>query len=235
MRSFLVLLLAEGMAFIPNDFIPNRVLRARQLHKRTASASVIAVDVDKPMGIVFEENPGQGGLYVFDVSPDSAASNVGVLPGDQLLKCDGKDVSTFDFDTAMEELQAAPSPAKLEFARSGTTEEQAAPPKKTSTGLTTVTVKAEETKTVNVSGEKILRTALQEAKVDIYTFSGKLTNCNGGGQCGTCVVDVVSSDPGCFSDKTPAEKAKLKNKSPSFRLACQVVCKGGDATIQTKP
>ncbi len=32
-------------------------------------------------------------------------------------------------------------------------------------------------------------------QVDVYTTWAKVTNCNGGGQCGTCIVDVRHSCP----------------------------------------
>jgi len=40
---------------------------------------------------------------------------------------------------------------------------------------------------------------------------------------------------GTFSAKTAAEGQKLKKRPASVRLACQVVCQGGEATVSTKP
>jgi len=40
---------------------------------------------------------------------------------------------------------------------------------------------------------------------------------------------------GAFSARTAAEEKKLKKRPGSVRLACQVVCQGGDATVSTKP
>jgi ferredoxin len=38
--------------------------------------------------------------------------------------------------------------------------------------------------------DSVLRTALLDAKVDLYTNYGKMMNCGGGGACGTCAVEV---------------------------------------------
>mmetsp|Transcript_28435 Transcript_28435/g.63483 ORF Transcript_28435/g.63483 Transcript_28435/m.63483 type:complete len:244 (-) Transcript_28435:217-948(-) len=235
----LLLLVAHVGAFLAP---PSCIRKSSRTLRTLSSTPLVTVDCEKPMGIVFEENDG-GGLYVLEVAPDSAASKVGVAPGDQLLKVAGDDVSKFYFDAAMDLLQKAPSPANLELFRGsveelnsfqqGSTEDVS---KSQSKGPTLVTVEQEgPSATVSVTGEKILRTALLEAKIDIYTFKGKLTNCNGGGQCGTCIVDVIKSDSGALSNRTPVEEARLKNKGPSFRLACQAVCQGGDISIKTKP
>ena len=36
-----------------------------------------------------------------------------------------------------------------------------------------------------------LREKAIENRIDIYTLKGKLTNCGGYGQCGTCIVEIV--------------------------------------------
>jgi hypothetical protein len=52
-------------------------------------------------------------------------------------------------------------------------------------------------------------------------------------------VNVEDSEDGlangAFSARTAAEEKKLKKRPSSVRLACQVVCQGGDATVSTKP
>eukprot|EP00166_Cyanidium_caldarium_P001408 ctg_1721.g408 len=47
--------------------------------------------------------------------------------------------------------------------------------------------------------------------VDVYTLRGKLTNCGGGGQCGTCVVDVVEG----AGFLTPRAACAWRDRSPS--------------------
>jgi len=90
-----------------------------------------------------------------------------------------------------------------------------------------------------MSGD-ILRDAMRGADppVDLYTVWGKMMNCNGGGQCGTCIVEVVEGS-GYLSERSNAEDRKLKKKPESYRLACQTLIGDGDnsgsVTIKTKP
>ena len=78
-----------------------------------------------------------------------------------------------------------------------------------------------------------LRQKLLENKIDIYTFKGKITNCGGYGQCGTCIVEIVEGME-CLSPKTPFEEKKLKKKPDNYRLACQTNV-NGNIVVKTKP
>jgi len=78
-----------------------------------------------------------------------------------------------------------------------------------------------------------LRFKALENGIDIYTFMGKMMNCGGYGQCGTCVVEVVEGMEN-LSPKTDVEKRKLKKKPESYRLACQALV-NGPVSINTKP
>lgn len=78
-----------------------------------------------------------------------------------------------------------------------------------------------------------LRFKALENNIDLYTFSGKLMNCGGYGQCGTCIVEVVEGMDN-LSPRTEAEDRKLKKKPESYRLACQTLVHG-PVTIRTKP
>lgn len=78
-----------------------------------------------------------------------------------------------------------------------------------------------------------LRTKALEKRVDIYKTWGKMTNCGGYGQCGTCVVDIVEGMEN-LSPRTSFEERKLKKKPESYRLACQTLV-NGDISVKTKP
>lgn len=84
---------------------------------------------------------------------------------------------------------------------------------------------------VNESKEAIvmdgsnLRIKALENNIDIYKFVAKLTNCNGYGQCATCVVEIVDGLEN-LSPKTDFENKKLKNKPANYRLACQTLVNG---------
>lgn len=78
-----------------------------------------------------------------------------------------------------------------------------------------------------------LRFKALENGIDIYTLMGKMMNCGGYGQCGTCVVEVVEGMEN-LSPKTDVEQRKLKKKPDSYRLACQALV-NGPVSIKTKP
>jgi ferredoxin len=90
-----------------------------------------------------------------------------------------------------------------------------------------------ENKEITVAAGVNLRTKAIENGVDLYTFKGKLMNCGGYGQCGTCLVNVVDGAEN-LSPRTDFESRKLKKKPDSYRLACQAMVHG-PVTIQTKP
>ncbi len=78
-----------------------------------------------------------------------------------------------------------------------------------------------------------LRTKAVQNGIDIYTWKGKLTNCGGYGQCGTCIVEIVSGMEN-LSPKTDFEKRRLKKKPDNYRLACQTLVNGA-ISVNTKP
>jgi ferredoxin len=92
---------------------------------------------------------------------------------------------------------------------------------------------AKENREVIVAAGANLRTKAIENGVDLYTFSGKLMNCGGYGQCGTCIVAVLEGAEN-LSPRTDVEQRKLKKKPETYRLACQTLV-NGPVTIKTKP
>jgi Ferredoxin len=78
-----------------------------------------------------------------------------------------------------------------------------------------------------------LRIKAMEHGIDLYKFMGKLTNCGGYGQCGTCIVEITAGADK-LSPLTPSEERKLKRKPANYRLACQVLV-NGDVSVKTKP
>uniref|UniRef100_A0A383VEF3 2Fe-2S ferredoxin-type domain-containing protein n=2 Tax=Tetradesmus obliquus TaxID=3088 RepID=A0A383VEF3_TETOB len=89
-----------------------------------------------------------------------------------------------------------------------------------------------------ISGEEQLRAAMLDNKVDLYTTWGKLWQCGGGGQCGTCIVQVQEGAE-LLSERTATEDKKLNKKPETWRLACQTIVgdgtNSGTVVIQTKP
>ncbi len=90
-----------------------------------------------------------------------------------------------------------------------------------------------ENKEIDAAYGANLRFKAQENNIDIYTFMGKLTQCGGYGQCGTCVVDIVEGASN-LSPRTAVEDRMLKKRPSSCRLACQTIV-NGPISVVTKP
>ncbi|ATS19633.1 iron ABC transporter substrate-binding protein [Parathermosynechococcus lividus PCC 6715] len=78
-----------------------------------------------------------------------------------------------------------------------------------------------------------LRLKAMEAGVDLYTLKGKLFNCGGYGQCGTCIVEILEGMEH-LSPRTAVEERKLRRKPDNYRLACQTLV-NGPVSVKTKP
>jgi ferredoxin len=90
----------------------------------------------------------------------------------------------------------------------------------------------EDKEVVAADGANLRFKALENG-VDLYTFMGKMMNCGGYGQCGTCIVEVAEGMEN-LSPRTEVENRKLKKKPETYRLACQALVHG-PVSIITKP
>ena len=90
-----------------------------------------------------------------------------------------------------------------------------------------------ENKEVIAADGANLRLKAMQNGIDIYTLIGKMTNCNGNGQCGTCIVEIVEGIEN-LSERTDVENRKLKKKPENYRLACQTLV-NGPVSVVTKP
>jgi len=91
----------------------------------------------------------------------------------------------------------------------------------------------EEGKEVVAADGANLRYKAMENGIDIYTLVGKMMNCGGYGQCGTCVVEIVEGVEN-LSPRTQVEERKLRKRPENCRLACQTMV-NGPVTVKTKP
>ena len=78
-----------------------------------------------------------------------------------------------------------------------------------------------------------LRIKALENRIDLYTLTGKMMNCGGYGQCGTCQVEIVDGMDN-VSPRTEVEEKILRKKPDTYRLACQTIV-NGPITVRTKP
>jgi ferredoxin len=90
----------------------------------------------------------------------------------------------------------------------------------------------ENKEAIAADGANLRLQAVQNG-IDIYTFVGKMTNCGGYGQCGTCIVEIVEGAEN-LSPRTEFETRKLKKKPENYRLACQTIV-NGPISVNTKP
>jgi ferredoxin len=91
----------------------------------------------------------------------------------------------------------------------------------------------DESKEVIAMDGANLRIKALENGIDLYKFVGKLTNCGGYGQCGTCIVEIAEGIEN-LSPRTDFESKKLKRKPDNYRLACQTMV-NGDVSVKTRP
>lgn len=78
-----------------------------------------------------------------------------------------------------------------------------------------------------------LRIKALENRIDLYSLTGKMMNCGGYGQCGTCQVEIVDGMDN-VSPRTEVEQKILRKKPDTYRLACQTIV-NGPITVRTKP
>jgi ferredoxin len=90
-----------------------------------------------------------------------------------------------------------------------------------------------EKKEVMAADGANLRFKALENGIDLYTFGGKMMNCGGYGQCGTCVVQIVEGMEN-LSPRTEVEDRKLRKRGADCRLACQAMVHGA-VSVVTKP
>jgi ferredoxin len=98
--------------------------------------------------------------------------------------------------------------------------------------MANITFVNENQEVVAADGANLREKALQNG-IDIYTFRGKMMNCGGYGQCGTCIVEIVEGMEN-LSPRTEVENRKLKKKPETYRLACQTLV-NGPTSVKTKP
>jgi len=96
----------------------------------------------------------------------------------------------------------------------------------------TITFVKEQKDVVVAQGANLRQKALENG-IDLYTLKGKLMNCGGYGQCGTCLVEITAGMEN-LSPKTAFEEKVLRKKPESYRLACQAMV-NGPVSVNTKP
>ena len=215
--------------------LPQSPARAGAPAVMQAKPEAVRLSLAKPLGLVLEERPGgAGGVYVESlVDGGSALASGAVQPGDVVVSVAGTVVASLDFDSVMEAIGAAPDEVALTLARLPTAAAPAAPAAPAPAAAEWAKVTVPGVGASDVRTGTILRTALLDNKVEVYTFKGKMMNCGGVGQCNYCTVRIADGMDS-LSERTPAEEKFLKKKPADYRLACQAFV-NGDATVEALP
>jgi len=103
---------------------------------------------------------------------------------------------------------------------------------KRAAGMANIKFVRENREAIAADGANLRIKALENG-IDLYTTWGKMMNCGGYGQCGTCIVEIVEGMEN-LSPRTPVENKKLKKKPANYRLACQTLV-NGPVSVVTKP
>lgn len=187
--------------------------------------------VKKPLGLNLEEvaeNKPQG-VMIASVSNGGNVNLAGIanqVAGKFLCTVNTIDVRYKTFDEILDIIGGAPADTPLNL--------EMIAPDDVFKGPAILTVTTAEGKVVTVSTVKglMMRDVLLGSGIDVYTNTEKLTNCGGGLQCGTCVVDVMGDID--WEARSDIEAKRLKKYAASCRLSCNTVVEG-DATVVIKP
>ena len=212
-------------------------IKSARMHSKTDLAMALKYDkskfvkteLSKPMGAVFEEvmQNQAAGIYIQSLSDDGNAKKVGLKPGMMLIDANGIDMRSKDFDGAMDILVDAESPLSLTFADMNDVFKGKAE-------LSLIDMNNGNQLKIECLKGQVLRDVLLDAKIDVYSMKGKMTNCGGGGTCGTCVVGVDVPDDDGWEPRPGFESKRLKSWPANCRLSCNMIVEG-DATITIKP
>ena len=214
-------------SFKSTRFVNNALFMAVKYDK----SKYINVSINKPLGAVFEEvaENTANGIYIQECSEGGNAANSGLRAGLVLVESNGIDMRLKDFDGCMDVLKSTPPevPLDLKFADINEVYRGQAT-------LSIIDTSSNDAKTVECLKGQVLRDILMSANIDLYSMKGKMTNCGGGGVCGTCVVAVDVPEDDAWEPRPEFEAKRLKGYSDTCRLSCNMVVEG-DAAITLKP
>lgn len=191
-------------------------------------STFVKVSILKPLGLSLEENEPNNprGVYISDVGDGNAKSSGKLSKGLYLIEVAGVDVKYKDFDSIINLIGSLPQDKALDFIFVS--------PKSVYQGPASLCVTTPEGQslTINTFKGQNLRTVLQSNGVEIYSGSGKFSNCGGGGQCRTCVVNV--KDNQYWERRAEFEDKALKKYDSSARLSCNTIVEG-DCAVEVRP
>ena len=201
----------------------------------TLFASLLSLELEKPLGILLEEveegHPmGVKVEELSDAGSAAASEYADQLVGLKVASVCGEDVTAISFDDVMDKIIDAPSPVQIAFevedgadagGEADEAAEAAAPAEPQFTVGETVTITViqdgAETEIQGRVGDNLRKTLLDN-NIEVYRgLKQKLGNCGGAGQCTFCACDFVESQG--WLERSDYEDGRLA-KSPNARLAC---------------
>lgn len=202
-----VIPMATSFTMTPNSLsiggaIQNNVWN-RDFELMAESSEFLSVVLEKPLGILLEENEENQpkGVKVEDLLDSGSAFSSEYkdqLVGLKLAKVNGEDVSSIGFDDVMDKIIESPSPVAIDFVLEVESDSETLSGPVYEVGQTvTIRVIQEgvETKDIEAKVGNNLRKTLLENNVELYRgLKKKLGNCGGAGSCTFCAVDFVESE-----------------------------------------
>lgn len=163
-----------GRAWLTWFFVCTRasafVTRALPRPSSSALSAEISVVLEKPLGLLLEEDENEKGVYVKEIlDSGSAASCDEINEGWRVVSAGGIECAELNLEQVMAAIGSAPSPVELRL--------------KSTTCLLKIVDPDKGSTFVSAQIGDNLRTVLLQSGAKIYDFKGVLTNCNGGGQC----------------------------------------------------
>jgi ferredoxin len=224
--GFLEALTLMAACFEPSSSFTPRPIRSAARRTQLASTvetELLALELEKPLGLILEEveEGSPKGVFVLELSEDGSAAASeykDTLPGLKIATVMAEDVTSLTFDDVMDKLINAPSPVALQLILEGTGAqvEDLFP-----VGTPVTIAVLEEGKPQTSIEAKVgdnLRQVLLDNKIEVYKgLKKKLGNCGGGGQCTFCAAEFVESEG--WEPRSDYENQKLK-KNPNARLTC---------------
>lgn len=214
---------------LPSTAGASQFVRRSSLGAQKFDASnFISVSVLKPLGLSLEEveENGKRGVVVEDVNDGNAKLCGKIYKGLFLVSANGRSMKNEDFETVLDTLRNCPEsePVELVFID----------PRNIFRGPALLTVNMPSGKVAQIKSIKgqPMREVLMSAKINVHGDRANLTNCGGGGQCGTCAVLIEDADD--WDSRAELEGLRLKKYPSNARLSCRVNIEG-DCTVTISP
>ena len=215
----------------------------QQQQQQQQHQQLLAVTLEKPLGIILEEVQAGGseGVFVLDINPDGSAATCeerDQILGKKVATVMGEDVTQLSFDDVFDKLLQAPNAVNLEFMLVAPDQQQpstngseptdgtkAAPAYEVGTTVTiSVLQEGRPETTIQAKVGDNLRQVLLANNIEVYKgLKKKLGNCGGAGQCTFCAAEFLQSDG--WEPRSDYENQKLP-KNLSARLTCLNVIQG---------